>query len=183
MLKRMKRGYKIATYRDTVAKALKHVPKLCLATDVIVGFCGETEEDYILTRQLIEEIRFHTAYVFKYSPREGTPAMKLADDVPTEVKEQRNEELLAIQRAIAKERQAEMIGTTQELLVEGPDPRNQALWIGRTRGNRTVAFSAAAYWAAKKAAPASLTGCLTSVKIHRSAPHLLTAELAEIVKQ
>lgn len=199
MLKRMKRGYKIARYREMVESARKHVPKIALATDIIVGFCGETEEDYVESRKLIEEVRFHTAYIFKYSPREGTPAMKLPDDVPQEIKEQRNTELLAIQRRIAKERQAEMEGTTQEVLVEGADPRNGALWMGRTRSNRTVAFSAPNHgMPGETGAPggentaasptwkpgnSALTGCLASVRISRSAPHLLAAELAGIVKR
>ncbi|MGH7144090.1 MAG: tRNA (N6-isopentenyl adenosine(37)-C2)-methylthiotransferase MiaB [Planctomycetota bacterium] len=195
MLRRMKRGYQIATYRETVAAALKHVPHLTLATDVIVGFCGETEEDFQATRRLLEEIRFHTTYVFKYSPREGTPAMKLPDDVPQAVKEARNQELLTIQRAIVKEKQAAMRGTVQEVLVEGRDERNPALWLGRTRGNRTLAFSAgplaspaaatspALADGAKIPATAELTGCLASVKIHRSAAHLHSAELAGIVKR
>jgi len=139
ILRAMNRPYTRERYLEIVAALRAVRPDMYFSTDVIVGFPGETEDDFAQTREVFEAANFDMAYVFKYSVRSGTPAAELADQVPEAVKEERNQVLLEVLRQNSIRRNAELVGTTQEVLVEGPD-RTGSHWTGRTRGNRVCIF-------------------------------------------
>lgn len=121
VLKRMKRMYTVAFYRDMLARCREKVPGVAVSSDFIVGFCGETEEAFQKTCDLVREAGFKNSFIFKYSPRPGTKADELyADDVPEEVKKRRNNDLLAIQNRVSLADHRARIGQTVEVLVEGP---------------------------------------------------------------
>ena len=121
MLKRMKRLYTVAQYDEMMHRIHETIPDCAVSSDFIVGFCGESEESYLKTVQLVERSRFKNSFIFKYSPRPGTKAHELfADDVPDETKKRRNNDLLAIQTAISLEENQKLVGETYEVLVEGP---------------------------------------------------------------
>ncbi len=122
MLTAMKRGYTVEDYREMMARIREQVPGYAVSSDFIVGFSGETEEDFQQTVQLLEECRFKNSFIFKYSERPGTKAAagKLPDDVPHDVKRRRNNELLAVQNRISQEDNQAFIGEQVEVLVEGP---------------------------------------------------------------
>jgi tRNA-2-methylthio-N6-dimethylallyladenosine synthase len=141
VLKAMNRPYSRERYREIV-DALRAVrPDMYFSTDIIVGYPGETEEDFEQTRELFEACNYDMAYIFKYSIRSGTVAADLADQVPDEEKERRNQVLLDILRRNSERRTAGLIGTVEEVLVEGPD-KTGAHFTGRTRGNRVCVFDA-----------------------------------------
>src|SRR5262245_43431987 len=120
VLKRMKRGYTVEEYREMMSRIRTIVPDCAVSSDFIVGFCGETDESYRKSLDLIRECRFKNSFIFKYSPRPGTKADELlADDVPEDVKRARNNELLALQNEISEEDNAALIGRDFEVLVEG----------------------------------------------------------------
>src|SRR6266853_1940244 len=123
VLKRMLRRYDRARYLDVVAALRSAVPGITLTTDIIVGFPGETEEDFQETLSLVEQVRFDDAYTFKYSVREGTPAVRIKDHVVEEIKTERIGRLIALVRQIAKQKNIGLIGTTHDVLVEGPAKR------------------------------------------------------------
>jgi tRNA-2-methylthio-N6-dimethylallyladenosine synthase len=141
ILRLMNRPYSAERYRRIVADLRAVRPDIHVSTDVIVGFPGETDEDFAATRELFAWADYDMAYVFKYSVRSGTPAAAMADPVPDEVKEARNQELLRILEANSARRTAALVGSTVEVLVEGPD-RKGVQFMGRTRGNRVVHFAA-----------------------------------------
>ena len=121
MLKRMKRLYTVEFYRDMLQRCRERVPEVAISSDFIVGFCGETEESFQQTCDLVREGGFKNSFIFKYSPRPGTKADELfADDVPEEVKKRRNNDLLAIQNSVSLADHRRRIGQTVEVLVEGP---------------------------------------------------------------
>jgi tRNA-2-methylthio-N6-dimethylallyladenosine synthase len=125
MLARMGRQYTIAHYAERLARLRAAVPDLTVSTDVIVGFCGETEAQFRATLQLMRELRFDTVFAAAYSPRPGTPALRLADDVPSAVKRERLNELLAFQQEIGLERNQGWLGASVEVLVERITPRKR----------------------------------------------------------
>jgi tRNA-2-methylthio-N6-dimethylallyladenosine synthase len=152
ILKRMKRGYTAGEYRDVLARIRETVPVAAVTSDFIVGFCGETEEDYQQTVELVREARFKNSFIFKYSPRPGTKAAdRYQDDVPDEVKRRRNNELLAIQNAISLEGNRRFVGREAEILVEGPSKTSLKhaeggpvlQLVGRTTCDRIVVFDGA----------------------------------------
>lgn len=121
VLKRMKRGYTVEHYRDMMARIRALVPDCAVSSDFIVGFCGETDQSFERSIDLIREFRFKNSFIFKYSPRPGTKADDLlADDVPEEVKRRRNNQMLDLQNQISEEDNAALIGQEFEVLVEGP---------------------------------------------------------------
>ncbi|MFO0901888.1 MAG: tRNA (N6-isopentenyl adenosine(37)-C2)-methylthiotransferase MiaB [Pirellulales bacterium] len=121
ILERMKRGYTVEDYREMMGRIREWVPDAAVTSDFIVGFCGETDEEFQLTYDLVKECRFKNSFIFKYSERTGTKAADLMpDDVPYDVKQWRNNELLGLQNAIAEELNQEFLGRTVEVLVEGP---------------------------------------------------------------
>ena len=143
VLRRMNRPYTAEKYRSIVSALRELAPEMTFSTDIIVGFPGETEADFEATRQMMAEVRYDNAYIFKYSPRKGTVSAKLyPDDVPQEEKERRNQVLLADLEKINAENNAALIGREFELLAEGPSKRNAARWMGRTDTFKQVIFSA-----------------------------------------
>ena len=140
ILEAMNRPYSRQRFLRIVDALQEAVPGMHLSTDVIVGFPGETEEDFELTKSLFGEVRFDMAFIFKYSIRTGTVAADLVDQVPREVKESRNQELLRILEKHSLKRNESLVGSTQEVLVEGPARKGEGMFIGRTRGFRKVVF-------------------------------------------
>ena len=149
VLKRMKRGYTIADYMEMFERIETILPHATVSSDFIVGFCGETEEDFQKSVKLVERCRFKNSFIFQYSVRPGTKANeRLEDDIPREVKARRNNELLAVQDAIAMEDNKKLIGDAVEVLVEGPSKKGQkedadqavVQMIGRTHRDRIVVF-------------------------------------------
>lgn len=150
MLKAMKRGYTVEDYREMMGRIRETVPAATVTSDFIVGFCGETDEDFAETIELVRESRFKNSFIFKYSERPGTKSADLyPDDVPEEVKRRRNNQLLAIQNAISEEDNQPFIGRQVEVLVEGPsknavkhgaDEGPVVQLVGRTKCDRIVVF-------------------------------------------
>lgn len=135
-LVRMKREYSVREYREVLERARSRVPGIALSTDIIVGFCGETEDEFCATMDMLADVRFDTVHVQAYSPRPGTAAFRRADDVPLGTKKERLQRVLALQRSISLERNRALIGTPIEVLVEGVGADGRA--FGRTRQNRVA---------------------------------------------
>ncbi len=148
VLKRMKRGYTIAEYMEMFDRVQQILPQASISSDFIVGFSGETEDDFRKTIELVERCRFKNSFIFQYSVRPGTKAAeRLPDDIPREVKVRRNNELLAVQDAIAQEDNRKLIGRHVEVLVEGPSKKARkdehghvVQMTGRTHCDRIVVF-------------------------------------------
>jgi tRNA-2-methylthio-N6-dimethylallyladenosine synthase len=140
ILKLMHRGYTRERYVGLIKKLRRVRPRMGITTDLIVGFPGETEEDFEQTLSLVREVEFDNGYLFKYSPRRDTPAAGLPGQVPQGVKEERNARLLALVNEIGGRRYGDQVGRRLEVLVEGPSKRNASRWMGRTRCNRIVVF-------------------------------------------
>jgi len=141
ILKAMNRPYTRERYREIVDALRAVVPGMYFSTDIIVGFPGESEDDFAKTRELFEACNYDMAYVFKYSIRTGTPAATMDGQVPEPVMEERNQILLNLLRANSERRNAALLGTVEEVLVEGPDQTGKR-YTGRTRGNRVCVFDA-----------------------------------------
>ena len=177
ILKAMNRGYTAADYIDLMDKAREIVPDIAIAGDFIVGFPGETDEDFAQTVELVRRVRYKNAFVFKYSPRPGTHSeKKLEDNIPAEVKQQRNVRLLEVISEIADEDNKRFLGRTIEVLVEGKSKKphlNKAengdnpQLIGRTAHDYIVVFNG----------PESLAGRFAQVKVTKTAALTLFAEL------
>jgi tRNA-2-methylthio-N6-dimethylallyladenosine synthase len=144
ILKAMRRTYDRPRYLRLVERLRAAIPDLALGTDLIVGFPGETEEDFAQTLEVVEEVGYDSAFTFIFSPRSGTEAATMADQVPEEVKHSRLERLVEAVQRIAAERNAERLGLVEEVLVEGPSRTDPALLRGRTRRNTTVNFAGSA---------------------------------------
>jgi tRNA-2-methylthio-N6-dimethylallyladenosine synthase len=144
VLKRMRRTYSRERYLRLVADLRAAIPDLALGTDLIVGFPGETHEDFEATLELVDEVGFDSAFTFIFSPRAGTEAAELPDQVAAEVKHARLEQLVDRVQSVAAERNAERIGRVEEVLVEGPSRTDATLLRGRTRRNTTVNFEGVA---------------------------------------
>ena len=144
VLKAMRRTYDRARYLRVVDRLRDEIDDLALGTDLIVGFPGETEDDFGETLSLVDEVGFDSAYTFIYSPRAGTEAADRADQVPEDVKHERLERLVAAVQHAAAERNAQRVGRVEQVLVEGPSRTDGALLRGRTRRNTTVNFSGSA---------------------------------------
>lgn len=140
ILRRMKRLHTYAEYKAKIDRLRELVPEISITTDIIVGFSGETEDDHQATKRALEEIRFDSAFIYKYSLRPGTPAARLPDDVLFEVKSARNQELLKIQKEIAGEKSRALIGKTFTVFVEGRNPDNPKEQVGRMDQDRRVLF-------------------------------------------
>ena len=142
VLAEMGRRYTREEYLAAVAKLRAFDPEFSVTTDVIVGYPGETEEDFEATRTLMDEAGFDNAFIFKYSPRPGTRSAALPDDVTMEEKERRDQVLLADQERRGQARNDRLVGTVREVMAEGPSKRNAARWAGRDGGNRIVVWDA-----------------------------------------
>jgi tRNA-2-methylthio-N6-dimethylallyladenosine synthase len=145
VLKRMLRRYDRERYLAVVRSLRDAIPGIALTTDIIVGFPGETEQDFQETLSLVEQVGFDDAYMFKYSPRDATPATRLKDVVPDDVAGERLERLIALVRAIARSRNVGLVGTTHEVLVEGRAKRGDLLQ-GRTRTNKVALVAGPDAW-------------------------------------
>ncbi len=141
VLKLMKRYVPIKTYIERMVKIRERVPGIALSSDLIVGFPGESDADFEATLDLVRTIRFDNIYCYSYSPRPGTAALALGDTVPLTVKKQRLQILMDLQADIQAEKNREMLGRVEEVLVEGPSKTNPLLAMGRTLGLKTVNFS------------------------------------------
>jgi tRNA-2-methylthio-N6-dimethylallyladenosine synthase len=143
VLKQMHRGYTRARFLEIIAKLRRVRPDIGITTDLIVGFPGETEEDYDETLSLVEEAQFDNAFIFKYSKRKDTPAASMPNQVPPRRIEERHRRLLERVNQISAARYRHMIGRQVEILVEGPSRKNPARLEGRTRCNKIVVFEGA----------------------------------------
>ena len=169
VLKRMKREHTAEWYLEQVGEYRSFLPEGSLTTDLIVGFPGETEKDFLDTLTLVEKAQFDSAYIFQYSPRPGTPALKLKDDVSSGEKNRRHQILLSAQKAVGLRKNQALIGRTVEVLFESMSAKGKGRYIGRTRAFKRVAA----------ASEADLTGLFRPVKIAGVADETL---LGEIVK-
>ncbi len=140
VLKLMHRGYTRSRFLEILSKLRQVKPGIGITTDFISGFPGETEADFQETLSLVREAQLDQAYVFKYSERRNTPAAEMGDQVPPEVREERNGRLLAIVNEVGAERYRRLIGRNVEILVEGPSKKNASRYMGRTRCNKIVVF-------------------------------------------
>jgi len=174
VLKRMRRTYTRERYLDRVALIREHVPDCALTTDIIVGFPGETAEDFDQTLSLAEEVGYDGAFTFIYSPRRGTEAAGLADQVPHEVKVERMQRLVEVVQRRAHERAQRFVGRTLEVLVEGASRTDPSRTRGRTRHNKVVNFDGLAGTPGAAGAP----GELVEVDITGATSQTLTGELS-----
>ncbi len=188
VLRRMNRGYTVGEYKALLDRARGMMPYIAIAGDMIVGFCGETEQDFEQSLDLLRYARYKNCFVFKYSPRPGTTADdRLADDVPDEVKRRRNNDMLAVQAEISLANHRGLLGTSVEVLVEGRSKRalkaqeseqsrgEEVEWgsgaagqlVGRTRGDQIVVFDG----------PLEAIGRLIHVRITAATPYTLFGEM------
>ncbi|HKS22927.1 MAG TPA: tRNA (N6-isopentenyl adenosine(37)-C2)-methylthiotransferase MiaB [Thermoanaerobaculia bacterium] len=167
VLRRMKRLYTREKYVETIARIRAAIPEIHFSTDVIVGFPGETEEDFEATLSLIEEIRYGSLFAFKYSPRPGTPSLKLGSPVDDAVASERLTRLFDLHERIKRERLESYRGRVLPVLVEGPSRNDPAMFAGRTDDNFVVNFVAG-----HAPAPGSLLG----VRIDQAQHHTLRGE-------
>jgi len=174
ILAAMKRGYTVLEYKSIVRRLRAVRPGISISSDFIVGFPGETEEDFERTMRLAAEIGFDASFSFVYSRRPGTPAADLADDTPAEVKLARLQRLQAAISDSSARISAAMVGSVQRILVEGPSRKNADELMGRTANNRIVNFAAGR----RDEAP---IGRMTDVRITQALPHSLRGELAHAV--
>ena len=171
-LEAMGRGYTIAAYRDLVQSLRRAIPNLALTTDIIVGFCGETEADFRKTCELMEEMRYDSAFMFRYSPREGTQAhKKMADDVPEEAKAERLQHIIELQERISHQINQDMVGQQVEVLVEGPSKRQAdqgCTHYGRSEQGKVVVFPQEAAF-----------NSLVAARIEKATSHTLFGNLVD----
>ena len=144
ILKRMRRTYTRERYLDRVALIREHVPDCAITTDVIVGFPGETDEDFERTLEVVDQVAYDGAFTFVFSPRRGTEAAEMGDQVPHPVKQERMKRLVDLVQARAKERSQRFVGRTLEVLVEGPSRTDPTRLRGRSRHNKAVNFEGTA---------------------------------------
>ena len=168
ILRKMNRRYNSEIYMDVVNKLKAKVPNITFSTDVIVAFPGETNDDFNCTRDTMNKVGFDNAYIFKYSPREGTPAAKQEDQISKEVKEERHQILLKDLEVKTTAHNKVLEGRTVEILVEGPSKRNYERWNGRTANNNVTMFDPL---------PGLKPGDLINVKINRSTSMTLFGEI------
>lgn len=169
ILSAMKRGYTVLEYKSIIRRLRAVRPDISIATDIIVGFPGETEEDYQATLKLMDDVGFDASFSFVFSKRPGTPAAYLPDDTPQELKLKRLQFLQAKNEAKATEISQSMLGTVQRVLVVGPSKRGRGMMAARTDNNRIVNF----------VGDESLTDTMVNVEITEVFPHTLGGELVE----
>ncbi len=173
VLKRMKRLHTYAEYKEKIDRMRSMIPDVSVTTDIIAGFSGETAEDHEATCRALREIRYDNAYIYKYSLRPETPASKLADDVPIRIKEERNAELLEIQKQIAVESLQRLIGQTVEVFVEDENARNASQLYGRTHDEKKIVFPG----------EAALLGRFQKVQIEKRLHDTLFGTIAAVLDQ
>jgi tRNA-2-methylthio-N6-dimethylallyladenosine synthase len=167
VLARMAREYDVAEYEALVARLRERVPDLALSTDVIVGFPGETGDDFAATEALLRRVRYDSAFLFRYSPRDATRAAKWDDDVPEDEKSRRLERLIALQETLSGACNRRLLGSDVDVLVEGPARRPDGWMSGKSPQMKTVVFPG-------PAAP----GTLVTVRVEGATSHTLTGRQA-----
>jgi tRNA-2-methylthio-N6-dimethylallyladenosine synthase len=167
ILMAMKRGYTAMEYKSTVRKLRAVRPDLSLSSDFIVGFPGETEDDFAKMMKLVDDVGYDASFSFIFSPRPGTPAAALQDDTPHEVKLRRLQHLQAVLEDNVRRISGSRVGTVQHILVEGPSRKDKTELMGRTACNRIVNFPG----------PQRLVGQMVDVTITEALPHSLRAEV------
>jgi len=165
----MKRGYTALEYKAKIRKLRQVRPNIHLSTDIIVGFPGETEQDFEATMNLVQEMDYDMSFSFIYSPRPGTPAANLNDDTPMDVKKQRLQILQQRLSLQAQKHSQALVNTQQKVLVTGPSKKNPHQWSGRTECNRVVNFDG----------PQGLQGQIVAIEITESLPNSLRGRLIE----
>ena len=175
ILAAMKRGYTVLEYKSIIRRLRAVRPNLSLTSDFIVGFPGETEDDFERTLALIRDLNFDESYSFVYSKRPGTPAANLADDTDEATKLARLKRLQALINEQSAALNVSMLGSTQSVLVEGKAKKNQSEWAGRTANNRMVNFPALN--TNDTSDSSDITGELVSIRITQAMPHSLRGEL------
>ena len=169
ILKRMNRHYTKDEYLEKIKKLREAAPGITISTDIIVGFPGETEEDFDQTLEVVNEVRYDSAFTFLYSKRHGTPAESYGDQIPDEVMHERFDRLVDAIDTISAEKNAVYEGRVETVLVEGPSKRNSHTMAGRTDGFKLVNFEA----------DEDLTGKFVKVRITKGKTFSLEGELAE----
>jgi tRNA-2-methylthio-N6-dimethylallyladenosine synthase len=173
-LARMHRGYTAQRYLERLAAARAAIPELAVTTDIIVGFPGETEDDFLRTLEVVEEARYDAAYTFVFSPRPGTEAADMVDDfVCEDVAQDRMRRLVEVVERNGLARHEARIGQVEDVLVEGPSKKDPAVWSGRSRHNKLVHFVPAETLAA---------GDLVDVRVTSAAPHWLRGDFVTRTK-
>ena len=142
ILKAMNRRYNREKYLELIERVREQIPDISITTDIIVGFPGETDEDFTDTLDMMERVRYDSAFTFIYSPRSGTPASKMSEQIDEKIKKERLQILMSVQDRISKEINDAMYGKTYEVLVEGLSKNKEDMYAGRTRGNKLVNFTA-----------------------------------------
>jgi tRNA-2-methylthio-N6-dimethylallyladenosine synthase len=173
-LARMHRGYTAARYLERLAAARAAISDLAVTTDIIVGFPGETDEDFERTLEVAAAAQYDSVYTFVFSPREGTEAATMTDDfIAPEVIRERMERLTEVVEGSALMKHSARIGALEEVLVDGPSKTDPAMWSGRTRHNKLLHF-----------APADETasGDLITARVTTAAPHWLRGEMIESIR-
>ena len=173
ILKKMNRGYTAERYLGIVAKLRSALPHIALTTDIIVGFPGEEEEDFLATKRLISDVKYDTIFLFKYSQRPETRASFMEDNVSPKEKGERFDEILNLQKTITLSKNRLLENKSVEVLVEGESKKNKNKLTGRTRSYKIVNFSG----------PKSLTGRLSDVHIIKGGLYSLEGELLENLKE
>ncbi|MGE3272776.1 MAG: MiaB/RimO family radical SAM methylthiotransferase, partial [Chloroflexota bacterium] len=168
VLGRMRRGYTMGLYRDLVARMRERIPTLSLATDIIVGFPGETEAQFQHTLDALAEIKFDVVHIAAYSTRAGTPAAVYEDQLPLEEKKRRVHEVERLQKEVATARNAPLLGTIQQVLIEG---ESRGKWYGRTRNNKLLHI----------ASEQNLAGQLLEAKVTHTSPWSLQGTVERII--
>jgi len=171
ILKSMNRGYSREYYLDLIKKIREMVKSNAITTDIIVGFPGEKESDFEDTLDMLEKVRFDAAYIFIYSPRKGTKAAEMEEQIPSDVKKRRIMLVNEIQSKISSEINQQLVGTEQLVLVEGKSKTDANFYTGRTRTNKIIHF----------AAGENLLGKFVNVDITEAKPWTLTGKFKEII--
>jgi tRNA-2-methylthio-N6-dimethylallyladenosine synthase len=179
-LARMHRGYTADRYLDRLAAARAGIEDLAVTTDIIVGFPGETDEDFARTLEVVDAAHYDAAYTFVFSPRPGTEAAEMVDDfVDAEVVRERMARLTEVVEGSALEHHDARCGRVEEVLVDGPSKTDPAMWSGRTRQNKLLHFAPTAAGADR---PATAAGDVVAVRVTSAAPHWLRGDLVELVR-
>ena len=172
LLKKMNRHYSKEDYLNIIRKAKKEIPDLAFCSDIMIGFPGETEEDVQDTIDICEEVRFDTAFTFIYSKRQGTPAAKMEDQIPEDIKHERFNRVLDVINRISGEKNQIYMGRIVEVLVEGASKKDSTIMTGKSRQNKTVNFTGG---------DESLVGKLVNIKITDPKSFSLNGHLVDIV--
>jgi len=167
ILMAMKRGYTAMEYKSTIRKLRAVRPDISIASDFIVGFPGETEQDFARLMKLVEDVGYDASFSFIFSPRPGTPAANLPDDTPHAVKLKRLQHLQAVLEQNVRRISDSRVGTVQRILVEGPSRKDASELMGRTECNRIVNFQG----------PSRLVGQMIDVVVTQALPHSLRGEV------